>query len=539
MTGRRRGLVMDQTDPVAAGLKRSGSHRPAGLRLGRRERRKQNMDVEARSGRREKAFRLFRPGPRGWAGRGGGSAATIDIPVEYRGTSVQTCGLWPFVSGTGAPMMGVPLGPALLGGGTVCCDMISAFRANLISNPSAFILGLPGLGKTFFCRHMLLGMAGCGHIPMALGDIRPDYSDLILSLGGQVIRLGPDADSINVLDLGLARLHAHRVPDMEKVILAEAASRRLVLVMATLEVIRGAKLEADEETILDRALMVLDEQFGDEFEDRAPVAEDLRLLLDDAPDVVREASVSGEDPSEWRSATRRLRETVNAFARSSRWKMFARQSTRQVQLARPMSVDVSRVNPDDRQALGLALLVSWSLGFATVDLSNRLSDARVEPQRHYVLVQDELWRGLRAGPAVVDRYDSISRLNRVSGVSQVWISHTTQDLQALAPEERAKAMGFVERAGMVFLAGLPRAELEAGALGSVLRFSERERAMLTSWSSPPGWPRDSSAPATEPPGRGKLMLKIGERPGVPFRVQATRVEIEQLGDTNGRWIDQT
>ena len=328
--------------------------------------------LQARRGSREKAFRLFRPGPRGWAGRGGGSAATIDIPVEYRGTSVQTCGLWPFVSGTGAPMMGVPLGPALLGGGTVCCDMISAFRANLISNPSAFILGLPGLGKTFFCRHMLLGMAGCGHIPMALGDIRPDYSDLILSLGGQVIRLGPDADSINVLDLGLARLHAHRVPNMEKVILAEAASRRLVLVMATLEVIRGAKLEADEETILDRALMVLDDQFGDQ----APVAEDLRLLLDDAPDVVREASVSGEDPTEWRSATRRLRETVNAFARSSRWKMFAQQSTRQVELARPMSVDVSRVNPDDRQALGLALLVSWSLGFATVDLSNRLSDAK-------------------------------------------------------------------------------------------------------------------------------------------------------------------
>jgi len=59
-------------------------------------------------------------------------------------------------------MTGVPLGRNLLSGATLCCDPISWFqRANLISNPSAFVLGKPGLGKSTVVRRMALGLAGC------------------------------------------------------------------------------------------------------------------------------------------------------------------------------------------------------------------------------------------------------------------------------------------------------------------------------------------------------------------------------------------
>ena len=90
----------------------------------------------------EKQPRETGPGARGWSGRGGGMAQLVPSVKEYRGTTVQVCGLWPFSSGASSPMIGVPLGRHEETQATVCCDPISWFqRARLISNPSAFILG--------------------------------------------------------------------------------------------------------------------------------------------------------------------------------------------------------------------------------------------------------------------------------------------------------------------------------------------------------------------------------------------------------------
>lgn len=88
------------------------------------------------------------PGSRGWRGHGRGSAVYVQAADEWRATTVQACGMWPFAAGTGSPMIGVPLGRNLLSGATLCADPISWFqRANLISNPSLFMLSKPGLGK--------------------------------------------------------------------------------------------------------------------------------------------------------------------------------------------------------------------------------------------------------------------------------------------------------------------------------------------------------------------------------------------------------
>ena len=72
--------------------------------------------------------RVLRPGPRGWTGRGRGESVRVDAPDEWRGTTVQVCGLWPWVAGTGTPMVGVPLGRHVHTGATVCCDPISWFQ---------------------------------------------------------------------------------------------------------------------------------------------------------------------------------------------------------------------------------------------------------------------------------------------------------------------------------------------------------------------------------------------------------------------------
>ena len=125
----------------------------------------------------EKTTRQDGPLARGWTGRGGGMAQMVPSVREYRGTTVQVCGLWPFSSGASSPMIGVPLGRHEETHDTVCCDPISWFqRAQLISNPSAFVLGKPALGKSTMVRRAEQEVAGAAARPKACpanGDARP------------------------------------------------------------------------------------------------------------------------------------------------------------------------------------------------------------------------------------------------------------------------------------------------------------------------------------------------------------------------------
>jgi hypothetical protein len=108
-----------------------------------------------------------------------------------------------------------------------------------------------------------------------------------------------------------------------------------------------------------------------------------------------------------------------------------------------------------------------------------------------------------------------------------------KDLDSLPNiEDRMKARGFVERAGVLALAGLSTAEM--GSLLDVVSLSQAEQNLMTEWASPPAW--DSAAGLeAEPPGLGKFLLKVGGRPGIPLRVQLVPSELA-LHDTNKRWV---
>ena len=153
------------------------------------------------------------PGPRGWTMRGGGASSYVEAAPEWRGTSVQVCGLWPFIAGSGTPMVGVPIGRHLFTHATVCSDPVSWFtRAKLISNPGVVVLGLTGRGKSSLVRRMATGLAAYGVLPVVFGDTKPDYVDLIRALGGSIVRLGRGEGKLNVLDPGAAtafRSQAH------------------------------------------------------------------------------------------------------------------------------------------------------------------------------------------------------------------------------------------------------------------------------------------------------------------------------------------
>jgi hypothetical protein len=198
--------------------------------------------------------------------------------------------------------------------------------------------------------------------------------------------------------------------------------------------------------------------------------------------------------------------------------------------------DVSSIEDTDMDLQAAALLACWSAGFGTVNVANTLADAGLEPRRHYFVILDELWRALRAGRGMVDRVDALTRLNRTRGVGVAMISHTMSDLLALASEEdRMKAKGFVERSGMVICGGLPAAEM--AQLTSAVPLSRAEQDLLIGWQDPPAWDSTAGREA-DPPGRGKFLVKVGGRPGIPVTVELTPVELS-INDTNTLWQTQS
>lgn len=471
-----------------------------------------------------------RPGPRGFLGWGRGAAGYFEDPPEWRGTTVQVCGLWPFGAGSGTPGIGVPLGRSPLGGATVCCDPINWFtRANLLLNPSEFVLGKPGLGKSTVVRRQALGLAGYGVHPVVFGDLKPDYVDLIRALDGQVISLGRGRGSLNVLDPGEVTSAAPRLPlGVRTALLAEAHGRRLNAVSSLITIQRGSPPNDREETILGTALQVLADRHGG-----VPVLADLVKLLRQAPEPLRDAALDRGDLARYREVTENLEASLVGLCGGGRLgAQFAEPTTEPMRHDRPVCFDVSGIDDSEGHLQAATLLACWSYGFGAISVAQALADAGLEPQRHYFVVLDELWRVLRAGRGLVDRVDALTRLNRQQGVGVAMITHTMSDLLALpAEEDRMKAKGFVERAGMVICGGLPAAEMPQ--LNAVVAMTAAEEAVITGWATPPSWDADLGRESA-PPGLGKFMIKVGGRPGIPVEVELTASELA-INDTNRKW----
>src|SRR5699024_7554642 len=148
-----------------------------------------------------------------------------------------------------------------------------------------------GLGKTTYTRRTAAGLAGLGTLPLVLGDLKPDYVDMIRALGGQVITLGRGRGHLNILDPGEAFEAAERLRQAGKEkeraqVLADAHGRRHTMVSALLTILRKEPPTDREESIIDRALRVLDEHHTG-----VPVLGDLLRVIQEAPQEVRDVAL--------------------------------------------------------------------------------------------------------------------------------------------------------------------------------------------------------------------------------------------------------
>ncbi|NJP74504.1 ATP/GTP-binding protein, partial [Streptomyces sp. C1-2] len=359
---------------------------------------------------------------------------------------------------------------------------------------------------------------------------KPDYADTVRALGGQVISIGRGRGGINVLDPGAMGAAAARIGgEAGKVLKAETHGRVLNMVAALVTIVRGRPMDDHEQSVLSAALHHIRERTP---QSRPALLPDLLRVLTEGPNRVRAVTLDRGDDARYRDAVDPLHRSLLGILDGPLGDTFASQTSTRIDPNAPaVCIDISGIGEADTQLTAAAMLAAWSDGLGTVAASHALADAGLAPRRWFFTVLDELWRPLRAASGIVDRIDALTRLNRSLGLGDAKITHTLKDAEALGTDsDRAKARGFVERAGMVVCAGLPKTEMEE--LGKVVGLSRREIELVSSWSSPPGWGVTNEH--GEPPGRGRFLIKVGGRPGIPIKVAITDAERE-LHNTNTRW----
>ena len=460
-------------------------------------------------------------------------------PLFFRGTSNEVAGLYPWMIGSGTPTIGVPIGQVRRKqskGSVVFCDPISWFeRAHLISQPSAFILGLPALGKSTLIKHWILGLDFFGVKSLVLGDLKGEYVDLIRALGGQVIPVGRGRGYLNVLDMGDApaaaqQLRAAGQPDAAAQLMAVARGRRQIAVETLLTIHRTAAPNSVETAVISEGLRILDARRMR----RTPILADLLKIVQEPTDSLHKMAVSRGSLDSYQEITRQLEADLESLtAGHGLGEIFSKATTTHLKRGQHAVYDVSSIGDGEQKLQAAALMLCWEIGFGSIAVSNALADAGLEPHQPVHAVLDELWRVLRAGPGLVDRADGLTRLNRDKGVGVTFASHTMEDLEALpTKEDISKAIGLLERCGMVIAFGLPASEMPR--LSKAVKLTNMEKKTLNGWTTPKTWSTRKKTRDKPPPGRGKCLIKVGERRGITVEIELLEME-KQFNRTSKRW----
>ncbi|WP_431954346.1 hypothetical protein [Nocardia lijiangensis] len=485
---------------------------------------------------------------RGYAGAGGGRMNVVGRPVEYRATTAQVAGLWPWSVGAGAPLIGTPLGSHLHTGAPVCFDPMNWFmRGSFITAPSLFVLGLNGFGKSSLVRRIVLGGIAQGITPLVLADVKPDYRKLVELVGGQVIDLGYGHGKLNPLAAGVLGSVVpllEEFPALQLQVLQDMRARQVTLIAGLVELVRGARVRDYEETLISTALRILFQPGSGYTPDQPPIMENLLEVIQAGGEELQ-LDAGADDPAEYQVAIKGLRRSLRALTQGPFGAVFNGQTSVPIDTeAVAVCIDVSHIPTGDKKLKAAVMLACWADGFASVEAAHVLADAGLGPQRYFQVVMDELWQVLGLGDFMVDRVDELTRLQRGLATALIMISHTIKDLQALGSEAAiAKALGFLERARAKIFGALPAEEVKR--LDSTVPFTSAEEDMVTGWSAPQALTGEALKPGQQrpsPPGTGKFLLKIGEdrRPGIPFHMEFTLSEKESgIHDTNQRFSEFT
>ena len=255
-----------------------------------------------------------------------------------------------------------------------------------------------------------------------------------------------------------------------------------------------------------------------------PVIGDVVKLVREPPAELV-AAASFDTLAEFRAGMRELVSALENLVSGPLAGLFDGPTTHPIDLDAPaVSVDLSALLTAPPGVVEAGMLATWSYSYGALDAAAALGIAT----RPAVIPLDEMWRALQAGAGMVDSFNGLTRLNRHKGAITLFVTHSLKDLEALPTEaDRAKAAGLMERCDTLILGASSHAELRAVSQRKLL--TSEEARLVASWAAPTGTAVDG-ATATHP-GRGKYLIKIGHRIGVPAQLQLTAEE-KVLYDTD-------
>lgn len=456
----------------------------------------------------------------GWAVPGGGRTANVESAAMWQGTTKQVCGLFPFAVSSGAAPPGVPIGRHMHTAEPVGLDPSEWLRQGLVSNTGMWIQGQPGIGKSTIVKRMMTGLVAFGFTGIVPGDVKGEYTPLVDHLGGRVWRIGRGLHSLNPLDAGPLRMALRQTSGEEHTRLAETIrARRLSLLEALVVIVRRSEISVTERRLLDVAMdLAVTADLTVE-----PTIPDVVCVLTNPPGELLSIAAC-DDQLTFRRDARDLLNTLGLLCAGAIRGLFDRQSTITADLDTPaLSLDISALDDDDDEVVAAAMLSSWAWAAAVIDGS-----AALGRRRNVFRVQDELWRALRVAPGLVERSDRVTRLGRHRGEISAQVTHSLDDLEALPTEaDRAKARGMAARNGVMVLGGMANKELDA--VRRISPLTEQEMSMVRAWAAPPTWVSGSAHP-----GRGRYLIKSGERMGLPVAMSLVPTE-QNLYNTDQAW----
>ncbi|WP_448318364.1 hypothetical protein [Streptomyces sp. CO7] len=275
---------------------------------------------------------------------------------------MQTCGLFPFVAGFGAPSVGVPIGRHMLWGESVALDPIDWARRGLVINPGVFVLGEPGVGKSTVCKRIAAGSIAFGTGVLSLGDLKGEYGPLVTAMGGQVVKVGWGLQTINPLDsgpLGQALVDLEcRDRERAETLREEIRGRRLTLLLALCSIARGSRgrpITDAEELALGAALDVLAARRGVE-----PVIPEVIHRIETGDAAMREA-VRARHENEYVDLTADIVRTLDRIREGVLRGLFDDRTTTPVDMDAPaVSIDIDALDNASDDVVAAARPVWWS-----------------------------------------------------------------------------------------------------------------------------------------------------------------------------------
>ncbi|NMN99314.1 hypothetical protein FGL95_30275 [Nocardiaceae bacterium YC2-7] len=450
------------------------------------------------------------PSSRGVDAPFAGYTPNVESGVLWQGTTTQVAGFYPFAAASGAQVVGVPIGRHLHTAEPIGLDPAQWLKDGLVTNTGIWVQLQPGAGKSAIMKRLGLGLVGFGFMMCVPGDLKDEYTPLVNAMGGQVFRIGRGLHCVNPLDVGPMRdAIAAAVGGEKERLLSVARARRVALLEALLLIAGRSALSATELLVLELAIdLANDATAGD------PTIPDVVDVLTAAPAVLCDVVVA-DDPRDFLRQTREMRNALGRLVgRGLLGGMFDRKSSFAIPGNTPaLSLSLSALEKEPDDVMAAAMLCAWAWTAAVVEGQHTAGR-----RRNIYLPQDELWRGLRVAPGLVEAGDRVTRLGRYDGIVSAQSTHSLLDAEALpTPEDRAKAKGLAARSGIKIIGALDHEEV--GRLDKIVPFTDRERALVTSWSAPPGWTR-----GLVHPGRGKYLIKSGPRMGLPVVLELTARE---------------